>query len=68
MPIQSISVQEYFVLTNFRSEVVEFWVGGMALKDKLRNIKVENGDATDCLQKKENKQAIESAAGEALAS
>lgn len=40
----------------------------MALKDKLRNIKVENGDATDCPQKKKNKQAIGSAVGEALAS
>ena len=40
----------------------------MALKDKLRNIKAKNGDATDCLQKKKNKKAIGFAAGEALAS
>jgi hypothetical protein len=28
MPIQSISVREIFVLTNSRSEAVEFWAGG----------------------------------------
>ena len=39
----------------------------MVLKDKLRNIKAEKGDATNCPQKKKNKQVVGSVVREALA-